>query len=65
MRFFGNFFISQQIKLKFGKWIQNLMLILILAQKVVLGTILDNMTQKPLFNAYFGIFFAKRLLEIA
>ena len=51
---FRNFFISQPIKLKFGIGIQNWMLILIFfAEKVVLGTISDNMTQKPLFYVAF------------
>ena len=47
---FRNFFISQPIELKFGTGIQNWMLILIFAQKVVLGTILDNMTQNHYFT---------------
>ena len=38
------------------------MLILIFGSKVVLGTISDNMAQKPLF---YDRFLAKRLLEIA
>ena len=33
MRFFYNFFISSQIKLKFDKWIENWMLILIFGSK--------------------------------
>ena len=41
---------------KIGRWF------LFLAQKVVLGTISDNMTQKPLFYA---CVLAKRFLEIA
>ena len=50
---FRNFFISQPIKLKFGTGIENWMLILILAQKMVLGTISDDITQKPLFYITF------------
>ena len=53
MRFFRNFFISQPIKLKSGTGTQNWMMILILGGKVVLGTISDNMTQKPLFYIVF------------
>ena len=59
MRFLGNFFIFQTIKLKFGTGIQHWMLILIFGSKVVLGTISDNMTQKPLFYARFWRFFGQ------
>ena len=58
---FRNFCISHQLRsnlvqgLKIGCWF------LFWAQKVVLGTISDNITQKPLF---YVILLAKRLLEI-
>ena len=59
---FHNFFISQPIKLKFAQGLKIECLFLSLAHKVVLGTISDNMTQKPLF---YTLILAKIPLEIA
>ena len=63
MRLFRNFFVSKPIKLKFGTGTQNWMLIHIAGSKVDLGTISDNMAQKPLFYDQFWRFFGQMPLE--
>ena len=54
MRFFRNFFISQQIKLKLDTDSKLDADSYFLAQKAVLGTISDNMTQNHFFTPLFG-----------
>ena len=55
MRFFRNFFLSQPIKLNFGRGTatQNWMLILILGSKSGLGDDLRQYDTKPLFYVVF------------
>ena len=64
MRFLRDFFIAEPIKLKSGIGTQNWMLIDIAGSKVILGTMLDNMAQKPLFyNRFWSFFFGQTPLR--
>ena len=66
MMFFGNFFISQPIKLKFDTGIQNWMLILIFGSKSGSGDDFGQYDTKIIILCLFLVFFlAKHLLEIA
>ena len=62
MRFFRNFFISQQIELKFDTGIQNWMLILIFGSKSGFG---DDFGQYDTKTIILHRVLAKRLLGIA
>ena len=62
MRFSHNFFVSEPIKLKFGKETQNWMLIHIADSKSGFGDDFGNMAQKPLFYVHFWRLFGQTLL---
>ena len=62
VRFFRNFLISPPIKLKFGTWIQNWMLIIIFGSQSGFGDDLGQYDTQPLF---YERFLTKRLIVMA